>query len=1176
MKSSPRLRHTLAPVVALIATTLALTGGGLTASAATATPAPAAVTADEPHGLKGEYFAMSAPGARDFATLGGVALDSQIDFASLTSTFSDLTGQSEHTTARWSGQIEAPTTDDYTFSAIGDNGFRLFIDEEVVIDHWEPDWDVEQTSEPVTLEAGVRHDIRLEYFQDIGGASMFLRWSTPSLNKHIVPTSALYPPEGFEIYPVDHTVGEDGVSMRVQLPGEVASFDELAAHLTVESDTITMPISSVAVDEDDPTALEITLAAAVQRGAKVRVAYDGEAGITAGGEPVPADIRSAINESTQRLLTPWGEDLNTESPLPEYPRPQLVRDRWLNLNGEWEFAGATADENPVFGEPLAERIIVPFPVESQLSGLERHEDHMFYRTLTSVPDDWQIGDGERLLLNFGAVDYEAEVWVNGESVAQHMGGYTAFSADITDALIPGEAQEIIVAVTDTTGDNQPTGKQRNNPSGIFYTPSSGIWQTVWLEPVADVAIDELTTTPDVDSSSLAVSVESAAASSSAEVTAVAKDASGKTVGSVTGAVGEKLMLDIESLHLWSPDDPYLYDLSVTLTDGDSSDIAESYFGMRSIEIAEVGGYQKIVLNGEPIFSLAMLDQGFWPDGLNTAPSDEALRFDLEQQKDLGFNAVRKHIKVEPARWYHHADQLGLLVWQDFVSAATPDAATGREQFVAEGFEMMAQVHNSPAVVGFIPFNEGWGEWDRIATGEIADDVKAQEPTRIINAHSGVNCCASKGDSGKGDIVDHHDYTNTEPPFPDANRAAMDGEHGGFTLPTAGHMWPGAPAAIYSGVADKDAFTAQYVENTKRYYLGRAATDLSGSVYTQITDLENEINGMWTYDRRVLKVDADAVRDINARVIAAGASAGEPVAPAPGSGSWPLDEGEGSTSVDVELDKSPLALTDGTDWTTGVRGSALSFNGDGEYAETERAVIDTTASYSVSAWVTLDELPGNYATAVSQDGAQIENPFYLQYGQGAFAFSMPGGNRARLETTPELGTWYHLVGVYDQDAAELKLYVNGEPAATVSAGPAVASTGPLSIGRGAYNQAKGDWWNGSIDEVRAFGAALTDAEVQTLYADVTDPTDPGETDPGETDPGETDPGETDPTDPDPTDPGTEVPGDGSGGTADEGNLAVTGMDAAIGTLIPLAILAILGGMMLYVRSRKSNQAMHELN
>jgi hypothetical protein len=862
-----------------LAMVLAGTGAAMASPglANAAGPAIGSSDAPAPHGLKGEYFKMSAPGARDFAELGGVSLDAEINFAGLTTTFEDFTGQTENTTARWTGQIEAPETTDYTFHAIGDNGFRLFIDDQPVIDHWLPDWDVEQTSAPVRLEAGQRHDIRLEYFQDTGGANMFLRWSSPTTSKQIVPESAFTPPAAFQIFPVDLTVAADGLHLNATFTDTVSGLEGLAGHVVIEADTTPMPIASIALAAGDPLTVVMTLDAPIQKGAGVRFSYDGEGALTVGGQSVPRIIRSASNTSTHRLLTKWGEKLDHANPLPEYPRPQLARAKWLNLNGQWEFAAATAAEQPAFGKTLDERITVPFPVESQLSGLERHEDHMFYRRLISVPRGWNIGDGQRLKLNFGAVDYHAKVWVNGVQVADHTGGFTEFSADITDALVAGSKQEVIVAVTDTTGDNQPVGKQTSNPSGIFYTASSGIWQTVWLEPVADVAVDQLVTTPNLTDSSLAVKVLSAKASPSATITAVAKDAKGHTVGRVTGAANAALRLPVRKPHLWSPDDPYLYGLKVTLSDGSKRDTVESYFGMRSVAIQKVGGYQKLVLNGKPIFSLAQLDQGFWPDGLLTAPSDQALKFDLKAQKALGYNAVRKHIKVEPARWFYHADRLGLLVWQDFVSANITNE-TGQKAFLDEGREMMSQRHNSPAVIGWIVFNEGWGEWNREETGRIAESVKLADPSRVVNAHSGVNCCSSKGDSGKGDVLDHHDYNNTEPPFPDATRAAMDGEHGGFTLRMAGHMWPGTPAAIYSGVADKAALTAKYVENTEKFYLKEAGAQLSGSIYTQVTDLETELNGLWTYDRKVIKVDPGPVREINKRVIEAGAHAGDPKGP----------------------------------------------------------------------------------------------------------------------------------------------------------------------------------------------------------------------------------------------------------------------------------------------------------
>ncbi|MFB6938274.1 LamG-like jellyroll fold domain-containing protein [Streptomyces chartreusis] len=1075
---------------ALLATAaLVVPPSGLAATASAAEPtgsasALATEAADvEVHGLKGEYFSMSAPGARDFAELGGTLLDPQINFSGLTSTFQELNGRTEHTTARWTGQIEAPTTGDYTFYAIGDNGFRLYIDGEPVIDHWEPDWDKEQTSAAIRLNAGEKHDFRLEMFQDFGGANMFLRWAGPGLSKQLVPMSAFTPPEGFEVYPVETSVATDGRRLRARFEGRVGDIGAVKDHLKIEADTTAMPLKSAAVDPRDRNSLLVTLAEPIQKNQQVRVTYDGEGGLTSGGETVPKVIRYADNASTHRLTTKWGDKVDKQNPLPEYPRPQQVRSKWKNLNGPWQFSGAKAGEQPVFGKDLDEKIVVPYPVESQLSGLERHEDHMFYRRMVNVPKDWNVGKdgkGNRLKLNFGAVDYQARVFVNGTKVAEHTGGYDAFSADITDALKGTGPQEVVVAVTDTGGADQPMGKQSTNPGGIFYTQSSGIWQTVWMEPVANAAIDNVVSTPDIDTSSLAVTVESGKASAGARVEAVARDKRGNVVGKVSGPANKQLRLPVAKQHLWSPDDPYLYDLDVKLTDGRSTDKVGSYFGMRKIGIAKVGGFQKLVLNGKPVFSLATLDQGFWPDGLYTAPTDEALAFDLKAHKELGFNAVRKHIKVEPARWFYHADKLGLLVWQDFVSGNITNE-TGQRAFVDQGREMMREHHNAPSVIGWIVFNEGWGEWDRTETGKIAESVKEADPSRVVNAHSGVNCCNSKGDSGKGDIIDHHDYNNEDPPFPDDKRAAMDGEHGGFTLRTPGHMWPGAPTVIYSGVNDKEALTRKYVENTEKFYLDQAGAELSGSIYTQISDLENELNGLYTYDRREIKVDPVRVREINRKVVAAGAAAGERQ-PLKGGGHWALDEGTGTTAKDDGPNTKPLTLSTGTTWTPGVSGSALKFDGNGQYAETDGPVLDTTGSYSVSAWVRLDELPGNYATAVSQDTRRQTSPFYLQYGQGAFAFSTPGESRARLVTTPEKGRWYHLVGVRDSADNTIKLYVDGKPAATATGGAAYPSTGSLSVGRAQWGGNDVDFWNGAVDEVHAYDKALTAEEVNTLYTD----------------------------------------------------------------------------------------------
>lgn len=1037
------------------------------------TPDPVTV-----HGLKGEYFQMSAPGARDFATLGAVALDPNVDFSDLATLFGTLTGRTENTTARWTGRLTAPQTGDYTFVAIGDNGFRMFLDSQPVIDHWVGDWDVEQRSSPVHLVAGESHDFRMEMFQDVGGANMYLRWTSATVGLQIVPNSAFTPPTGFAVFPVEFTVGTDGLQLTLHFDKSVTATGDLLAHLKVEADSTPMPLASAAAVSGDSTRVEVTLSEPIQLGQRVRVTYDGVGGLTVGGATVPQIIREADNRSTHRLRTEWADQIDPAQPWPEYPRPQLAREPWLSLNGAWEFAGAAADEKPVFGKTLSEHITVPFPVESQLSGLERHEDHMFYRKLVTVPASWHIGSGQRLRLNFGAVDYQARVWVNGQQVADHTGGYTAFSADITNALSGTGAQEIVVAVTDTTGSDQPIGKQSRTPGGIVYTQTSGIWQTVWMEAVPDAAIDDLVTTPDLSAGTLAVEALSASASTAASITAVAYDADHTVVGTVTGAANTQLSLAVSTPHPWSPEDPYLYTLDVTLTDGSSTDTVHSYFGMRSMGLQNIAGFQRLVLNGKPIFSLAMLDQGFWPDGLYTAPSDAALRWDLQTQKDLGFNAVRKHIKVEPARWYYYADHIGLMVWQDFVSASI-STTQGQTEFVTEGRREMDQLHNSPAVVGWIIFNEGWGEWDKTQTGILADQVKAADPSRWVNAHSGVNCCASKGDSSKGDIIDHHDYANNDPASPDATRAAMDGEHGGFTLRTPGHLWPGSPTVIYSGVADKAALTAKYVDNTQTFYLAAARAELSGSVYTQVTDVENELNGLYTYDRRVAKIDPAQVLAINQRVIAAGVAAGTDLT-YPGQGAWTLDEGSG-TVVHDSNGTSDMALHGDANWVTGVHGKALHFDGNGDFAETQDPVLDTRVDHSISAWVTLDALPGNYATAVSQDGRQTENPFYLQYGHGTFAFSEPGGHRATYTVTPTLGRWYHIVGV--RAGSELRLYVDGKRVGVTTAGAVTTSTGPLAIGRAKYAGSNTDFWAGSVDEVHVFGRALDDSEVSALYTSV---------------------------------------------------------------------------------------------
>ncbi|MFD2028965.1 LamG-like jellyroll fold domain-containing protein [Promicromonospora aerolata] len=819
----------------------------------------------------------------------------------------------------------------------------------------------------------------------------------------------------------------------------------------------------------------------------------------ADGDPAGWPIADA------RLPTPWTAEVTPDDALPEYPRPQLVRDRWTNLNGLWEFAGATADEAPPFGETLAEKILVPYPTESELSGIDRHEDHMWYRRTVEVPTSWRTA-GQRVLLNFGAVDHTATVWVNGQEVAHHEGGYGRFSADVTDALTVSGPQEVLVGVTDRTDATwQPVGKQRNEPDrGIFYEGASGIWQTVWMEPVAGAHAERLDMTTDIDTSTLALTVDGSEAADGGTVDVVVREGgaatgeqgtkpvadgrTGKVVAQATGAVGDELAVRVPGAHLWSPDDPYLYGLQVRVRDarGRVVDTVGSYFGMREIGVAEgEDGRNHITLNGEVLFLQSTLDQGYWPDGIYTAPTDEALAFDLVKHKELGFNTVRKHIKVEPDRWFYHADRLGLLVWQDMPSMKTGrPPVEAQERFERELHEMIEQHSSWTSVIGWVPFNEGWGEWSRDATGRIAREVKEQDPTRLVNAHSGVNCCDSLGDSGAGDIIDWHQYVGPAQPLPDATRASIDGEHGGFGLEVDGHMWFGEGHA-YEMTPDAATLTRRYVENQEDVLTAAQQCGISGSIYTQITDVEHEVNGFFTYDRQVEKMDFAQVRAVNEKIIeGADGTGGEPPVVDPGTPglagvhAWGFDEGAGTTAADGVGDAD--ATLTGTTWTDGVVGGGLSFDGAGE-ADTGQALVRTDGSYSVSAWARLDVADGGFQTVVSQDTGS-NSAFFLQYsGQDQrWAMSFIGA-RALSPTKPEPGRWYHLTGVRDAEAGELTLYVDGERMATQEVCLAPATEGPLVIGRAQYGGNEVDHLRGDVDDVRVFDRALSDAEVAELAA-----------------------------------------------------------------------------------------------
>ncbi|MFC1543748.1 sugar-binding domain-containing protein [Gemmatimonadota bacterium] len=570
------------------------------------------------------------------------------------------------------------------------------------------------------------------------------------------------------------------------------------------------------------------------------------AGPAARGQAARPTIERQGIEGT--LTTRWTARAEAaDVPLPEYPRPQLHRERWMNLNGRWEYA--VAERGAPRPASWEGEIRVPFAVESRLSGVARRvspDEQLWYRRSFQPPP---LAAGERLLLHFGAVDWEARVWVNGTLAGEHRGGYDPFTFDVTGALRGTGRQELIVSVWDPTNEgDQPRGKQVLRPRGIWYTAVTGIWQTVWLEPVPATYVRGLTIVPDAGEGRLTVTTDvDGAGADPGERVYVTVSAEGLIRASTGGVAGTPLTLSIPEPRLWSPDDPFLYDLEVRLASGD---VVTSYAGLRSIDVRpDADGFERLFLNGEPLFNYGLLDQGWWPDGLYTAPTDEALRYDPEITHRLGFNTIRKHVKVEPGRWYYHADRLGLLVWQDMPSGDN-ESPESRVRFAEELEHVVAARINHPSIIMWVPFNEGWGQHD---TEAIAARLKEMDPSRLVNNASGWT------DRGVGDLHDVHSYPGPAMPDPRPGRAAVLGEFGGLGLPLAGHTWLEEGNWGYRAYESTEDLVQAYrtLIVQLRPLIGEG---LAAAIYTQTTDVEIEVNGIMTYDRAVIKLPEDIVKD----------------------------------------------------------------------------------------------------------------------------------------------------------------------------------------------------------------------------------------------------------------------------------------------------------------------------
>jgi Beta-galactosidase/beta-glucuronidase len=570
-----------------------------------------------------------------------------------------------------------------------------------------------------------------------------------------------------------------------------------------------------------------------------------------------------------KITTEWAAKVNPDNPLPEYPRPAMVRERWQNLNGLWDYAIEPLSAG-TSAKPQG-KILVPFAIESALSGVGKTvgaDKALWYGRKFTIPAKWT---GSRILLHFGAVDWKADIWVNGIRVGGHTGGYTPFEMDITDALVKGE-NTLSVRVWDPTDQGyQPRGKQVSNPKGIWYTSVTGIWQTVWMEPVPERHISSLSTTPDLERGVL--SIDANVCGGKGGIIEVKVLDGGKYVAGGKALCGQKVEVAIAEPKLWSPDRPFLYDMEVSLSeDGKTIDKVSGYAAMRSISYGrDADGILRMRLNGKDQFQFGPLDQGWWPDGLYTAPTDEALAYDIQKTKDLGFNMIRKHVKVEPERWYYYCDKIGMLVWQDMPSGEhftdwnmtnywdgeeRTRSVESETDYRTEWKEIIDNFRHHPSIVVWVPFNEGWGQFK---TKEIAEWTKLYDPSRLVNPASGGNHFLAAGD-----ILDLHHYPQPEMYLYDAKRVTVLGEYGGIGWPIDGHLWVTDRNWGYIKFNSSAEVTDEYVKYAEML-LGMIPRGFSAAIYTQTTDVEIEVNGLMTYDRKITKPEVSRVKEINDRI-----------------------------------------------------------------------------------------------------------------------------------------------------------------------------------------------------------------------------------------------------------------------------------------------------------------------